>query len=462
MAFYDDVINRIGDWLGSHIADALLSSSQRERMENITQRRSYRDGVQRRSLKVKPGRTDDNVTLNLIGKAVDQSLSMLFGEGIKVDLGGVDDPKDENQDWLDKAWRVNDQDILLKRLGMMGADSGVCIAKLKPNEREDYTGTAYPRIVAMDPLYTEIKTNPNDWEQILAYVMQYSIKDENDKDKTYRQTIKIVDGVWVITDEIADRGGKFQLTNEEVWEWDFSPVVSWQNLPSVRDVYGRPDITDDLIRLQDKINYAASNINKIVRMHAHPKTYATGFAAGQAETVEWGPDDLMKLPKEASVGNLEMQSDLIASREWVSYLTKELNSIMRAVDISTVKDKLGQLTNFGVRMMYQDALAKNHDKRDLYGAAIEDLSRRMLQMDGRYNVNFEPITVIWPDPLPSNEKEEVEAYSTDLSLGIVSKQTVSKKRGYDYEAEKERIDQERAEEGNIGTELLNQFIQGRG
>jgi hypothetical protein len=171
---------------------------------------------------------------------------------------------------------------------------------------------------------------------------------------------------------------------------------------------------------------------------------------------------MLKLPNDSQVGSAEMSSELEGSREWVKWLTQSLYSLMRSVDVATVKDKLGQLTNFGVRMLYQDALAKNNDKRDLYGEAIEELSRRMLKIGGVYSESLEPIRVVWPEPLPSNEKEEIEAIAKDLDYGLVSAQTASGKRGYDWSVEQERIADEKVAEGSVGDEILRLFETGRG
>jgi len=467
MPIWDPFLNKMQEWFFGNLSNTLLSQAQRERMSGIAERRAYRDGMQRQSLKVKLSQSDDNVILNNVGKAVDQSLSMLFGESIKVDLGGIDDD-DDLQDWLDTAWQLNGGEILLKRLGMMGADSGICYVKLMPEGREDIDGRLYPRMVAMDPMFMEVFTEPSDYERVVRYVYEYETDDpESGKPIRFKQVFKLEDEQWIIEDYKTEPGSdKYELvtgegvTNPQTWDYDFPPIVHWQNLPSVKGVIGTPDITDDIIRLQDKINYVASNINKIIRLNAHPRWYGTGFASGQLGKMEWGPEDFLKLPTGAEVGSAEMSSELTGSREWVQYLTKELYSLMHAVDVNGVRDKLGQLTNFAVRVLYQDALAKNHDKRDLYGAAIVELSRNMMVMADVYADSAKPINIVWPDPLPTNEQEETLAIKNDMELGLVSRQTASKKRGYDWSVEGERMADEKAAEGSVGEEILRLFETG--
>ena len=58
----------------------------------------------------------------------------------------------------------------------------------------------------------------------------------------------------------------------------------------------------------------------------------------------------------ALIQNLEMQSDLNSSLNFIRYLRQALFDVSRAVDIDSMADKLGSLTNFGLRVLYQDAL----------------------------------------------------------------------------------------------------------
>jgi hypothetical protein len=106
-------------------------------------------------------------------------------------------------------------------------------------------------------------------------------------------------------------------------------------------------------------------------------------------------------------------------------------------------DKLGALTNFGLRVLFMDALAKLHTKQELYGDALLELNRRLLVIGGF--ANTDPGAIIWPEVLPVNEAEQVQAITSDLTNELVSKQTASTVRGYDWEQEQERIKADKAE-----------------
>jgi hypothetical protein len=119
---------------------------------------------------------------------------------------------------------------------------------------------------------------------------------------------------------------------------------------------------------------------------------------------------------------------------------------------------LGALTNFGLRVLFYDSIAKLNTKQELYGEALQELNHRLLVVGEKSPTDGG--AVVWPDTLPENETEEVQGLQFDLGAGIVSKQTAARDRGYDWEVEQERMDEERAGEGSLGELFLRQFEQG--
>ncbi len=118
-------------------------------------------------------------------------------------------------------------------------------------------------------------------------------------------------------------------------------------------------------------------------------------------------------------------------------------------------DKLGALTNFGLRVLASDSLDKCNTKRMFFGEMLTELSRRLLVLAG---IQAVPCDIVWGDPLPRNKAEDIQADLELLAAGVVSKQTLSEKYGYDWEAEQERITEEKTTGDNaIGAALLRSF-----
>ena len=336
----------------------------------------------------------------------------------------------------------------------------MAFAKLVP--REGMT----TRLVAIDPSLIDIETDPDDSEKVIRYIIQYKSVDEDGKEIGKREITEwtptsdteMSTGYWMVYYYQTGQSGKWELINSVSWEYDFPPIVHTKNLPNPFQVWGTPDITSDVIELQDRLNFVASNMSKIIRIHAHPKIWGAGNA--EAKKIDIGVEQMMWFnDPETKIGQLEQLGDLASSQAFLLNLRQSLFDITRTVDISSIADKIGALTNFGLHVLYVDAVAKLNVKRELYGAFIKEINRRIQILAG-----IEPaeIEIIWPDPLPENSQEKLTADKMALDMGIVSKQTVSQNNGYDWEVEQDRLGQEKQGEENIGSVLLNAFNRGGG
>lgn len=444
------VLDNFRNWL----LEPLIGRELVAKATESTLKREYRRGQHKAPIKS----ADDAIIVNFIGLLVDRSVAMLFGEEPEFDLPGEADAPE--QVYIDEIWNSNRKTALLKRSAVYGAESGTCYVKILPDAAVTKEGKLVPRLVVLDPATITMDALPEDIDTVYRYTIAYTITDPvTGKDKTFKQVTEhdVETGYWNITDSVSINGNKWEVTNEQVWEWEFAPIVHWHNLPDVGSVYGRPDITDDLIDLQDKINFVSSNTAKIIKYHAYPKTWARGFQ--NSGKIAWGVDEMVTTTDpNALIQNLEMQSDLSSSLGFIRYLRQALFDVSRAVDIDSMADKLGSLTNFGLRVLYQDALSKLEEKRGLYAEGIIEINHRLLELAGAGDTDGGE--VVWQDLLPENENEIAQAVKTDLELGLVSKQTASGKRGYTWEDEEARMADEKQAADNIGAALLRAFGQG--
>jgi len=222
-----------------------------------------------------------------------------------------------------------------------------------------------------------------------------------------------------------------------MWPWDWPPIIDWKNLPNPRGYYGQSDMRDK--GANDSVNFLASNTQRIIKYHADPRTIGTGV--GKQDIVQSSVSGFWAIGNaDAKLYNLEMQSDLSSSLNWLAYLVGYVYSRHQAVDLVSLRDRLGQMTNFQLQTLYKDALDKLRVKRILYGKALMELSRRALVMSG--NEGVEAPTIHWPDPLPYNDLEEIQALSQEMEMGILSRETAASLRGRDWELERERLDTE--------------------
>jgi|APSaa5957512622_1039677.scaffolds.fasta_scaffold12381_2 hypothetical protein len=448
MGLFDNVRDRIIDWVMGGI-----DSAYEKRADEILDRREYRIGMQKEFIKTKPGQINDNIVINFLGLVVDRSVSFLFGKGVEFDFG-EEEENDKAREQVDAIWADNHRNILLHRLGTFGAESGTVFVKLMP--REGLT----PRIIALDPSLMDVKTDPNDWEQITEYVIQYKTDDGEGNDVYHKEVTRIGDqpDTWIVETFEKRNSGQWVMTDSVTWLHEFAPIMTWQNMPSLQGVWGMPDITTSAMDIQDRANLVASNISKIIRVYAHPQRF--GLNLGNTNSLEMGPDQMPNFTGTgADIRQLEPAGDLASSMNYLMMLRQSMMDTTRTVDISNVKDKIGAgLTNFGVRLLYQDGLQKLETKRTLYGEALCEINRRLLILDGM----AEPpeCDIIWPEPLPENATEETAALEAARRMEVVSKQTVATRLEYDWEDEVQRLSEEQAAGDNLGAALLRAFDQG--
>jgi hypothetical protein len=215
------------------------------------------------------------------------------------------------------------------------------------------------------------------------------------------------------------------------WPYAWPPIVEWKNLPRPNQYYGKNDIGQNG-RLNDSLNFIAGNIQRILKNHANPKSIGTGFSAKDMDEAPVGA--LWVIPNEnARVYNLEMQSDLASSLAYAGMLRRAFFDGGRELDPATVQDRLGQLTNFGLRVLYKDTLAKNTTKRLHYGDGLRRVCQAALELAG-FPTGVD-VSVVWPDPLPSDPLPTAQALQLDVTVGGLSKTTYLKRRGYDPDQE---------------------------
>jgi len=435
------------DWGRPQLLDDLAQTEYRERQDAIARRWKYYRGEFAKPLKVRQNQPDDNITLNMARQIVSQSVYLLFGVPPRFDLPTPEDVEvHPSEEALDRIWAENQAELFSHNLAVDGSIGGHCYVKLILDPlRSDGV-----RLVRLDPSVVSVFWRPDDRDHVLAYKVQWT-----EGERTYRQDIVEADNGWQIIEMRKGRSDpSWTVTGEEPWPYPFAPIVDWQNLPNPSGYYGDSDLVNP--GLNDVLNRVASNSNKIIRLHAHPKTIGIGMKSGDVQ--ETAVDGFWAIPNpQANIFNLEMQSDLASSMAFQEFLQASFYSEHSAVDISSIKDRLGQLTNFGLHSLFWNALNKLRVKRLLYGNGLAEVSRRALTLAGHLDVP-EP-TVSWGDALPENRGEQVAAVANEMAAGIISHETAAEDLGRDWEVEAQRMDREATAnaERNPATALLELY-----
>jgi hypothetical protein len=431
----------------------VLGRDEQSRVEVFRTRWEAYYGKMPKPLKVEPGRIDDNVRLNYARMIVDKGVSFLFGKDVGFELDET--AKTTAEEWLTACWTANKKMTMLQNLALVGGVTGHAFVKI-------VTGSNLPRLVVLDPETVTVGLAPDDRNEILNYQIAYGAKDpKTGKPISVRQVIERDNSRpqggasrWHITDQIGDLERLSWTTiNDEVWPYPFSPIVDSQNLPAPGEFWGTSDLEEDILEIVQAINFTASNTARIIRFHAHPKTWGRGF---QAKDLKVGVDDTIILPNEkAELHNLEMQSDLASSLAMQDKLKQALCEISRVPEVAAGNlDRVGALSGLALQILYQPLLEKTETKRLLYGDLLTELNRRLLASGG---LGDDLQTVVqWQEVLPKDPLQERQAAMIDRQLGV-SDDTLLTRFGYSPDLERQKKQNAAAA---LGEGILSSFDKG--
>lgn len=458
-------------------------AADKERLERkavINTAWDYYYGRHKPPLKVRPGGPNYNVILNFCGQALDALVAFLGVPDLRIEGGTSREPDASGvmvttvtteQARLTALWDANDLELQMTDLLLSGFVAGHSFLKLLPvlsaaGAVEDV------RIELLDPRHVTVFWSH--YREPLFYRLKWMV------DATETRTQDIVPG-WMITSDPSDDPTRVQqadgapdaptgwrifeyaernsqrreLVGDDAWPHPYPPIVDWKNAPKPFDYYGRSDLGDATIRKNDAANFVASDIQKILYHHAGPQTVITGGGL----PADWasGPDKVIELDDpEAKVYNLEMASDLTASLSFLNVVRGAFFEGVKVVDRASIKDKLGDLTNFAVRMLYgaqHDAAAQ---KQTLYGRGLARASERALDLLG---VEAGRVEAAWDDLLPQDRAAVVQAVGIEADLGIVSDETLLEELGHDPAQEAERRTREQDTQRTSVAEALVQLGQ---
>ncbi len=405
------------------------------------------------ALTVKKGQPDDNVKPNFCRPIVDASVSFLFGREVHFSIPEGEETNNytDAENWLQEVWRRNRKMSLLLKLALNGAVCGHAFLKILDEK-------PWPRLIVIDPAYMTPVHDPDDIDQVVRYKIHFPALDPRTaKPIVKQQRIERNENgkSWQIVDEISrapDHLG-WDKVQEVTWPRDWPPVIDCQNLPAPNEYWGVSDLESDVIELNKELNFLLSNGNRIIRFHAHPKTWGRGFSADQLKIAV---DDTVVLPNDrAELKNLEMQSDLGSTLDFYRELRQALHEISRSPEVASGKvENIGQLSGLAIQILYGPLVAKTETKRVLYGEMLAELNRRLSELGGFGNDVITTIT--WPEVLPSDAKTQREIALIDQQLGA-SSDTLLRKLGYDPDNESA---QKAAETESLGDQLLSSFEQG--
>jgi hypothetical protein len=402
------------------------------REKYIQQRWDYYDGDHPKPLKVAYGQRDDNIILNLCGRAVDR-----IAEFVGIPDSMYVHSEDETAEGADTALQAT-LESEYKRFKsdapgviLSGMVAGHAYIKLYLDRNN------LPTMAPIDPAKVTVFWDITDAKQVLFYRLTWKVGETHyQQDIVPDWMLKQGDELypadpqsWVIYDYSSRNGSVWVLKAEQTWAYPFPPIVDRPHKKRPFQYYGVSQL-HTATHLNDAVNFTISNIARIIKHHAHPKTFAYGVKLDAANSAGGLWDDL---PTDAKVELVEMGGDLQSSMKTLEILRAEFFTQQRVLDNATIKDSIGALTNFGVRMLFSEMIELRDELVMQYGGLFEEAIGCLLFMRG---VNIPGVEAKWSDPLPVNRKELLEAAQIEKGLETTSQKTLTEEIGRDPETEK--------------------------
>lgn len=411
----------------------IAADELRKRAELFNRNWKYYNGEHKKWLKVTADGISDNVILNLCKQAVDRKVSFLFPEMPQIILN-EDGTQDATEQQLADDWTANGGAALLAEMATTGSIMGHVVARV----------TTDFKIINLLPTNVIIWWNADNFREVLWYEIQWTANGDE-----WRQDV-VPDGATWLLRTFVKRGSGWQLSMDEVWPYELSPLVSWPHKRNPKQHYGDDEFGHAV--LNDMVNLTASNVAKILRFHAHPLTVTDDKSLGKDSFIESGPSKLLKVGDGKRVWNVEMQSDLTSSMNFLNLLVGMFNEQSKVVTLPADLRVFSNVTNFGIRAAFLPMSDDNERMQRSYGWGIAEISKRLLMLRG-VALDREPM-IRWSEALPVNQAEATNTLVTQYNAGFTSRKQASESLGYNWN----QVQADNSEDAQFAGKLYDRFL----
>jgi hypothetical protein len=226
------------------------------------------------------------------------------------------------------------------------------------------------------------------------------------------------------------------------------PIVHIQNMPQPLSYSGLSEV-EPLIPLQDELNTRLSDRANRITMQAFKMYLGRGIEQFTERPI--GPAQMWQTDNpDASIQEFGGDADSPSETAHIADVRDALDktSGVSPVAAGVIRGKVGNLSSENaVRLVLMGLLARVERKRVTYGAGLQRLCELILHAADVYGVlpntpDERRVRIDWPDPVPENQREQLELAQRKLELGV-PRQVVLNELGYGQVAEsKEPHEQE--------------------
>lgn len=411
----------------------------------------------------------ERVIENDIGWRIQTMVDFMFGRPISIASSAPDEPtRRAIERVLDAVWEASGGISLLQDIALLGNVYGYVDLVIRriddpdaPSVQTEDAAARTVRIEIIEPTRGVAVFSPANHRQMTAYVIRAARPLDEREQHTHaspRPTSSpfsrwllgsggghndVVEITEVLTPDSTavyeQRGGGNSTHLLDERDNDVAPgevpVVHIQNISQPFYYEGLSEV-EPLVPLQDELNTRLSDRACRVTFQSFKMFLAKGFEG--MDKVPFGPGQIWQ------TDNPDARVESIGGDAASPSEDRHIDEIREAMDKTSgvpplaagvVRAKIGNLTSENaLRVTLMGLLSKTARKRVSYGRGIAEASRLVLAaLDQAGVFKTEPsqrrVRVDWPDPLPRNEHELLDAAQKKLDLGV-SRERVLSELGY--------------------------------
>lgn len=448
-----------------HMAE-IANQAEEERFQFYSRAWAAYDGEAPKALEVVHGQADDNVRLDKAATIVDKGVSFLAGKGgvtFQLEPPTAADEAAEGEDAgegeaegsddatealiekaeaaLDAAWPPEKRILDFQKAATNGGICGHAWFRLYENGR----------VSVLDPANCTAIWDDDDVEILKRYLLEWTTIDSDEDSLTpglgvlRRKRIEPDNPQapisWTIFDEEHDDDtGDWIVLDQTPWSHSYAPVLDCQNFPAPNTYYGRSDLEPAILDLLEQLESVASDMRHQVRLMGYPIPVFLGIEAAAIQVLDVAIGSLVAVPDpDAKLAQLQI-AELTSSLSLYQELKTELLESTRIPKVALGETQnAGPISAVALEVEYQPLIEKTETKQLTYGPTLSEAAERILDLAG---FSGWTVTLAWPRLLPADSAAEALGDEAELRMGVVSKQTIAEKRGYDWSIESQRMAEE--------------------
>lgn len=366
------------------------------------------------------------VTQNWCRRFVDKFVSAEFNSGIRFKFDS--DTEKDILPFLSQVWEDNNQGELLNSMGQMKSVTG-----------DGYVGVFFenPDTPGFDDPFGLYPDGRIRVYSIPASICYPEYGDGYDTDNMIScqilYPIQVNNGSFMIRrfvykKDVVETFDNDRLVSRVENKYGVIPIVHFRNLLVSGKHFGASDL-DDLIPLNTELNLKISDTSEILDYHAAPITIVKGARISQLEKGAnkiWGG-----LPKDAEVSNLELDSDLGASNDYISSIKNAMKEIKGMPSLALGGSDLPtNLSGVALQIAFMPLLDTIKAKQNITKSRLETVNRIIMKIAFDEELTTKPNSspqkiynhkVIFGDILPKDLKQELESIQMEVKMGLESR-----------------------------------------